>query len=307
LLEAAGHIATEGRRGSFVAPAVVRGTGTFLVNIHRGSGANLTSLYEGFVQIAEQAGFKVRRRSTNPAPDSTLNRLPDPEALGTDTAGIALWPHYPTDAAKIVRLNERTPLVLVDQRVMGISADCVRFDDVTGGKLVTDHLLDIGHRHIAFLTDEVFAESVKSRWHGYVLAHEERGVPREPKHSLLYQLLDPLIFETTIRQLIAQKATRPTAIVCSNDLVAFRLLRFLHGQGIRVPEDVAVTGYGNAMPDYMAAIALTTVDQPFADVGKEAARLLCERAHQSSADRLRSPRDIVLPVKLVVRGSTRAA
>jgi DNA-binding LacI/PurR family transcriptional regulator len=195
-------------------------------------------------------------------------------------------------------------VVLVDQRIMGVSADSVRCDDVAGGKMLTEHLLELGHRRIAFLTDEVFAETVQSRWQGYALAHEEAGIICDPRLSLLYQFISAEIFEPTMRRLWENPDVRPTAIVCSNDVVAFLLLRYLHGEGIRVPEDVAVTGYGNSMPDYTAAVSLTTVDQPFSDVGREAARLLCERARQTPSEWLRSPQDVVLPVRLVVRGST---
>ncbi len=307
VLEREGHISTQDRRGSFILPQDEQTLGgTFIVNIHRGSAPNLTALVEGITQVAEPGGFKVVRRSTNPLSDSTMIRVPEPESLPAGTAGLVLWPHYPTDVEKIRRLNERVPVVLVDQRVMGISTDCVHFDDVTGGKIVTRHLMELGHRRIAFLADEVFAETVQGRWLGYALAFEEARIPRDPKLSLLYQLMDAQIFAMTMRHLLSHPDSRPTAVVCSNDLVAFGLLRFLHAEGLRVPEDIAVTGYGNSMPDYTAAISLTTMDQPFFEAGREAARLLCERAHQTREERLASPQDVVLPVSLVVRGSTEA-
>jgi DNA-binding LacI/PurR family transcriptional regulator len=218
-----------------------------------------------------------------------------------------IWPHFPTDIAQIKRINERVPTVLVDQRILGITTDSVRFDDVEGGKVVTKHLLELGHRRIAFLTDEVFAETVQARWQGYVLAHEEAGIVCDPKLSLLYQFIDADIFEPTMRRLYNLPDTRPTAIVCSNDVVAFGLLRFLNAEGIRVPEDMAVTGYGNSMPEYTNAISLTTIDQRFFDAGQEAARILCKRIHQPTSVRMHSPLDIVLPVRLVVRGSTAGA
>jgi DNA-binding LacI/PurR family transcriptional regulator len=190
---------------------------------------------------------------------------------------------------------------------MGVTTDSVRFDDVSGGKMVTRHLMEMGHTRIAFLTDEVFAETVQARWQGYALAHEEAGVFCDPKLSLLYQFIDADTFQITMRRLAALGDARPTAVVCSNDVVAFYLLRFLHAEGMRVPEDMAVTGYGDSMPEYTHAISLTTVDQRFFDAGCEAARILCRRIQQPSAHRLQSPQDTVLPVRLVARGSTARA
>ena len=108
----------------------------------------------------------------------------------------------------------------------------------------------------------------------------------------------------TIAHLNQNPNRRPTAVICSNDLVAFALLRCLNTMGVRVPEDVAVTGYGNSMPQYAAAISLTTMDQPFFAMGQEAAKLLADRTRQTRSERLRLPKDISLPMKLVVRGST---
>ncbi len=303
-LEVQGHIATQIRKGSYVLPAAPRtSSGTLLINISPGSGPNGTALYEGVATEADKLGFKVQRTSTEPLPDSSMNRIPDPSNLPSDTVGAIIWPHLPTDLDRLTKLNEAVPLVLVDHRVTGTSIDCVRFDDIAGGKLVTNYLFDRGHRRIAFLTDEVFAESVQGRWQGYMAAHEEAQIASEVRLSMLYQFFDSEIMGMTLRHLLGDGRTRPTAFFCSNDLVAFTLLRYLNADGYRVPEDVAVTGYGNAMPDYMAAISLTSVDQPFFEVGREAARVIGERTRQTQQERLSSPQDICLPVKLVIRGS----
>jgi DNA-binding LacI/PurR family transcriptional regulator len=232
-----------------------------------------------------------------------MNRVPDPDNLPPGTIGAVLWPHRPIDTEMIRQLNQTIPVILVDHRLMGVSADCVRFDDVAGGRSITNYLLKKGHRNIAFLAEEVFAESVQDRWHGYALAHEEFGFKCDPRLSLLYQAIDTKIFSVTFRHLLSDPQVKPTAVVCSNDLVAFSLLRFLNAEGVRVPEDIAVTGYGNAIPDYMSAISLTTMDQPFYQMGVEAGRLLSERTRQASVDRLRMPRDICLQMSLVARRS----
>lgn len=304
LLEEDGHISIKGRNGSFILPPVSGGVaGSILVNLNYGSGPNGTALYEGISCGAEAVGFTIGRIDTDPRSDSMMNRIPDPDELPPDTAGIILWPHHPADFDRLRRLNDAVPVVLVDHRVAGCSLDCVRFDDVVGGKAVTRHLLDKGHRRIAFLTDEVFVDSVQSRWCGYVLAHEEAGVKCDPRLGLVYHFIDQKILWTTLKDLLSDPETRPTAVVCSNDLVAFTLLRLLSVEGLRVPTDIAVTGYGNAMPEYASAISLTTVNQPFYQMGLEASRVLIERIRQKNSDRLTAPLDICLPVDLVVRGS----
>ncbi|MGV3613758.1 MAG: GntR family transcriptional regulator [Fimbriimonas sp.] len=305
LLEQEGHISTEGKRGSFVRqPEAVTRRNVFLMNVHAGASPNLSRLAEGFGEISTRAGFVVRRFNTHPPQGAALDPLPDFERLGNETAGILLWPQNPTDSEALSALNAKLPLVLVDRRVLGVSADCVRFDDVAGGRMVTQHLLDHGHRRIAFLTDDVFAETVQHRWHGYALALEGEGVPVDPRLSLFYYGIHEPFFSTAMRTLLGLGADRPTAIICSNDIVAFALLRFLRDEGVRVPDDVAVTGYGNTIPDYVEAMELTSVDQPFYELGQAAATTLLERLGQSTPERLAAPRDLTIPVRLVVRRSS---
>lgn len=305
LLEKEGEITTEGKRGSFVRlPPPETGRKSFVVHIHGGVTPTLGGLMDGLVQTSRRAGYAVREWDAHPPEGAALDPLPSSEDIAEDAAGLVLWPQNPTDAEALARINHEIPLVLIDRRVVGVSADCVRFDDVTGGRMVTEHLLEQGHRRIGFLTDDVFAETVQHRWQGYAAALEAAHIPIDPTWSLFFNGLHEPYFSVAMRHLLGQGERSPTAIVCSNDLVAFILLRFLRDEGIRVPDAVAVTGYGNAMPSYVEAMALTTVDQSFLAMGQSAAALLIERAGQSAPERLRSPRDITIPVRLVVRGSS---
>lgn len=303
LLENEGHLVKD-RRGAFVVQASVQPANTFLVIVHSGTGSNLSALFEGFACVAEEKGFEARRVTNDPLADSAVTQVPYADSLPKEIAGVLIWPHFPIDTAQIQKIMERVPVVLADRRIIGLAADCVRFDDIAGGRIVTQHLLELGHRRIAFLTDEVFAETVQARWQGYILAHEEAGVPCDPRLSLLYQYIQPDIFGQTMRWLVSTPEARPTAVVCANDVVALGLLRFLASEGIRVPEDISVTGFGDAIPEYTAAVSLTTVYQAFYEVGSEAARLLIERSSQSEAERRVDIRDIALPVHVVPRGST---
>lgn len=298
LLESEGIIRTEAKRGAFVQQAGLSiRRNVFLMHMHSGPAAALSQLMEGFSSVVEKAGFVVRCVNTHPAEGTAIDPVPVVEQLPPDTAGVVLWPQNPTDAEALFRLNSVVPLVLVDRRVYGVSADCVRFDDVEGGRLVAEHLIGLGHRKIMFLTDDVFAETVQNRWRGYVVALEAAGIPVDPRLALFFNGLHDPSFSVALRSLLAIEEVCPTAILCSNDLVAFSLLRFLHEANI----SMVVTGYGNMMPDYLHAMALTSVDQPFIEMGRKAAEILLERVGQSSEERMRDPRDVSIPTQLVVR------
>ncbi len=305
-LEREGQISTEGKRGSFLRPLPTHADGkSFLVNIHGGFSLNLARLKDGFLRTATEAGYQVRLVDSRPAVGAALDPIPDARVLDRDIAGAVVWPQNPTDLDALNRLNETVPTVLVDRRVTGLSLDCVRFADLAGGRMVAEHLIAEGHRRIGFISDDVFAETVQHRWHGYAMALEQADIPIDPRLTLFFHGLDAPFYSLSIRYILGLRKAAPTAIICSNDVVAFTLLRFLHGEGIRVPDDLAVTGYGDSMPDYSNAMSLTTVHQPFYEMGQAAAKILAERVGQLAAERLRTPHDIEIPVRMVVRGSSR--
>lgn len=93
---------------------------------------------------------------------------------------------------------------------------------------------------------------------------------------------------------------RPTAVFAANDLAATGVLDVLDRAGLSVPGDVSVVGYDNTHIAGMHRFDLTTVDQPRLEIGRQAVSLLLERVRGDRS----SPRHVVLPPKLVVRGST---
>ncbi|MGD0935928.1 MAG: substrate-binding domain-containing protein [Streptosporangiaceae bacterium] len=103
---------------------------------------------------------------------------------------------------------------------------------------------------------------------------------------------------TAARVLLGREAV-PEAIACANDQMAIRVMRELQRSGIRVPGDVAVTGFDDIFPGRVADPPLTTVAQPFRELGARAAGRLLERIGGSEV----APRADVLPTELVIRRS----
>jgi len=305
LLEKDGQIVTEKKRGSFIKPSSVAEDGrAFLVDIHVGDSPTLSRLCAGFKRAAGLSGYTITLFDSNPPEGAALDPVPDATKLDRNIAGALVWPQTPTNAAALHCLNAAIPVVLVDRRVTGLSMDCVRFADFSGAQSLAEHLISLGHRKIGFISDELFVETVQHRWRGYASALEVHDIPIDPRLTLFFHGLDAPYFALAMRYILGLRRDAPTALMCSNDLVALYLLRFLHDEGIRVPDDMAVTGYGNAMPDYADAMSLTTVEQPFFELGHSAANILVERVGKPTADRMRSTYDIEIPVKVVVRGST---
>lgn len=315
LLEREGRIASVGKSGWFVseesvAPPERPATGgrTILVTFRRHESAASDTIANELSRTLAPRGMQVlrydtasRHPSSHPAmdPDLTAQEIAD---LGAD--GVVMWPHGPVDARLLARIQATVPLVLVDRRVFGFESDSVRFDDLSGGRMVTEHLLAQGHRRIAFLGDEPFVESVQARWNGYRQALEEAGLVPDDNLTLLTQGQPAPIFTESLRLLLRGPIEPPTAVICSNDGVASELLLLLRAEGLRVPEDVAVTGFGNLRPSYLDLMGLTTLDQSFGELGHAAGSLLNDRLDEPHSGRGGPYREILLPMRLIVRASS---
>jgi LacI family transcriptional regulator len=212
-------------------------------------------------------------------------------------AGVIVTPA--DRAAAIVLTKAGVPVVEVDRRLARVPCDAVVLDNERGGQDATAHLLDLGHRRVALLMAATDWTSDAGRLHGYVAAHDERGVPLDER------LVLPLPFqapdaEERIEALLEQQG--PTAIFAANNTLAERAWRVLRRRGLRLPQDVSLVAFDDVPWMAMVDPGITTVAQPTFDMGRRAAQLFLRRAADPGA-----PRSIeLLEPTLVLRGSTAA-
>lgn len=173
----------------------------------------------------------------------------------------------------------------------------VSLDHVEGANLAASHLIDLGHRNIAFINGPRFVSWCAERHEGIVKSFRQRGL--SPEQNLLEIEVSDLTVNEGARATEALLADHsPTAIMCANDLVALGVLLALNRRGVRVPHDISLVGYDDA--DFAPALrpALTTVSQPSSEMGVAAARLLVKGAGRPKAEHVQ-----FVP-ELVVREST---
>lgn len=309
LLEREGKIASVGKSGWFVrqddpleARASFTGQRVVLVTFRRPSGARIDRLTEGLREELGTRGVEMLRYDSVALEEA--RHIETIEQLTTvDAGGIVMWPHNTVDKSLLGRLQASTPLILVDRRVFGFESDSVLFDDVSAGRTVTEHLIAHGHRRIAFLGDEPFVESVQNRWRGYRQALEAADIAPDDNLATLTSGRHEPAFSGHVRVLLREA---PTAVVCSNDGVASALLLVLREEGLRTPEDVAVTGFGNDASGYLDVMGLSTMAQPFTELGRAAGKLLLERLAEPLTTRATCCQEILIPMSLVARGSSEA-
>lgn len=312
LLEREGQITSVGKSGWYVesaVPTAPRVTSAerriLLVTFRRRSGPSIETLTVGLQEVLTAGGIQMLHYDSPSVADA--HHVATIEELTTvDAGGIVMWPHSSIDKSLLLRLQASIPLVLVDRRVFGFECDSVLFDDLGGGRLLTEHLIANGHRRIAYLGDEPFVESVQNRWLGYRRALDAAGITSDENLTVLTHGQQEPTFSANVRILLRELTQPPTAIVCSNDNVASALLLLLRQEGLRVPEDIAVAGIGNVAPGYLDVMGLTSVCQPFTELGRAAGRLLLERLSEPLATRGGRCREVIIPMDLVVRPSSGA-
>lgn len=194
-----------------------------------------------------------------------------------------------------------TPLVLVD-RTRGDASFCsAAADDVHGGRLAVEHLLDRGHRRIAFVGGPMSIGQVVERRDGAAAALADAGIRPDALVTIATDGLGFADGRVAGERLAGMPANRrPTAAFCANDLVALGLLQHAILSGLHVPDDLAIVGFDDIDFASAAAVPLTSVRQPRSELGAAAARLL--RAEAADSDHVHE--QLTFTPELVARAST---
>jgi len=200
---------------------------------------------------------------------------------------------------RIARALDRAqiPIVLLDRCYMPFPErsdhDLVGIDNRRAGYMAAAHLLGMGARRLAFLGEPAAANTVDARIAGFHEAMRMHGAAPERDPAWRGSAQD----EVLVRGML--EALRPEGIVCANDLTAAQLMQTLLGLGVRIPEQVRIVGIDDVKYASLLPVPLTTIHQDCAGIGVAAMAAMLERLEHPELP----ARDILLPVRLVVRRS----
>jgi len=214
--------------------------------------------------------------------------------------GLFIFPVYrlsPTAAVYEELWQRQTPTVILGQRAPFCSQFFnVETDDVTGSYLVTRHLLELGHRKIVFLSGPSGSPWAHERLEGYRRALREADV----------EVDDRLVFTAGATMEEGEKAAVQminegvvmTAVQAASDLVAMGAANVFLNQGIKIPQELSVAGFGNIMMSQHFRVPLTTVRQPKLRLGVAAIEAM-QRLRRGER-----PEPKRIPAEIVIRAST---
>ncbi len=210
----------------------------------------------------------------------------------------------------LLKLTEnRLPMAVVGRTLNHPQVDRVTADHWQGAYEAVEHLIALGHRRIGYVGVQPINGGGLRRYQGYLdamrdhqLKIDERIIVGPAEQAGPGYSTQDDGYAATNRLLKIKQ--RPTAIVARNDFTAIGAMCAIRDAGLRIPEDMAVVGFDNVPLAAYTAPPLTTVDQPTAEQGRQAATLLLERIE---GDRARERREINLACHLVIRASTQPA
>jgi DNA-binding LacI/PurR family transcriptional regulator len=213
--------------------------------------------------------------------------------------GIALLDFTGDRAVLSQLLGERVPVAMVS--CWSEYADCVAVDDMVGVGLAVQHLVELGHRRIAYAVDPLMEATTRhSRAEAFDRVMLRSGLPPRGEWTVLCGTGDDGGDDAAMLELLRAEDP-PTAIVAANDHTAIRLMERLEGAGRAVPGDVSLAGIDGIDTAGLSRIALTTVAQPKEELASLGVALLLGRI-ESGYDA--PPQQRRLRPALIVRQST---
>lgn len=249
---------------------------------------------QGIQDILRQAGYSISIIYSNRDQDLIVEAIKSFYSHQVD--GILVlnsWLHQYNDP--ILAMQDR-PFVFINRLFGDCIRNCVGPGDYAGGKIATQHLVDLGHVRIGFIGGMEDWIEAQNRLSGY------REVLLEHKLPVDHFLIQPGDWGIDSGYQAAQELLaldeRPTAIFAANDIMALGAIYAIQEAGLKVPEDIAIVGYDDR--DFAAWIrpSLTTIRMPSYEMGVAAARLMLK---QFAGEELGDSTQI--PGKLIIRQS----
>lgn len=201
------------------------------------------------------------------------------------------------------------PVVLMDGRSDNADFPQVISDDESGIEAGVEHLAKLGHRRIAFLSaGEKHSMLSSNREAAFCDAMEKRALPLTPRSITHgdFRLREPSV-QAAHALLGLPEKQRPTAIFCSSDMIAMVVIQIARELKIVVPEELSVIGFANMDISEFATPQLTTIEQPFEQIGRAAAEILLdivEEKNEKNATSGQAANPLRLPTRFIERAST---
>jgi len=216
-------------------------------------------------------------------------------------SGVIYIPVAATDKKNLQVINKlkkaNIPIVLADRGIQDSNLDFVTTNNFEGSRQITQHLIDKGHKHIAFLSNKLYSTE-KLRYSGFISKIKDEGLTIDKRITILDKSAFNVNNYLNHAHQILKNRKKFTAVYAGHDRIALLFYTAAKKLGLSVPEDFSIVGYDN-MP--LTTVSLTTMHQPIYEMGQESIKLIISRMENKNTN----IKNIILNSNLVERSSVR--
>lgn len=265
-------------------------------------------IIQGIDEIAQEHRYNVVLGGSKINPDRELTCLR--QLLEKDIDGLLFEPssgfRYEADSEIVQFLSSLPiPVVFMNWAIDDPKISTVSLNDVEGGIMATNYLIDAGHRRIACIRPTNHLPGIH-RYQGYRKVLETHGIAYDERYdkssAVLLQGEDHASAYPLMKELIELGDERPTAVFCFNDQIASLAYKAICDAGLKIPDDISVMGFDDSELAIRPEVPLTTVVHPKHLIGKWAAEILFDKIEQKDQS---FPRHLLITPSIAVRASVK--
>jgi DNA-binding LacI/PurR family transcriptional regulator len=256
-------------------------------------------LVKSFDDIAVMHGQEVLIANTNYDPERM--KLCVIRMLQRKVDGVAIMTSEMDDRLVEVFGRRHIPLVFLDTRTPAPGVSCVRIDYSAGIDIAVQHLIELGHKRIGFISGPMRLASARMRYKAFMENTARDRLDADPE--LIQEGNHRVDGGLEAMKHILTSRRRPTAVMTSNDLTAIGAMGAIADAGLRVPEDISVVGYDDIQLSAFTMPPLTTLALSRSEIANAAFRALLNTQHVGAKKPVQGEEHIVIP-RFVRRRST---
>lgn len=267
-----------------------------------------TTLVQSIEQEADKHDIHVIIQNTFRDKEKELKYLEQIRDSNLYGLVLTMLPHHPR---LLEEINESIPVVIINERSFHADLDTVEVDNYSAGVLIAEHMIKLGHKHIAYITTALSTlnlarlrrlEGINDTYRklcpeGTVTVKSKRVRPVDEIRNI--DLEHDTGFDLA-HEILPYKEI--TGIVASTDMIAYGVMDALKENGFSIPEDYSVCGFDNLFPSKLNSISLTTVEHYILNKGQDAVEIIRSR-QQKNREKLSST-SVLYRHKLIERNST---
>lgn len=307
LLENEGYVTAHHGKGTFCSERVIQrhSSKNIAVVTTYLSDYIFPRLIQGMDRVLSEHGYSIILKNTGNSRSNEEKVLK--ELLEKPIDGLIIEPSKSQILCRHINLYKmldkyQIPYVFIQGSYPQMAdKPCILMDDCKGGYLLTRHLLETGRRNIVGIFKADDSQGVQ-RHKGYVQALQEKGMFYDPENVIWFHTEDRKKKPSLMLGMLLEEKKEIDAVVCYNDQIALAVISMLQERKIRVPEEIAVTGYDNSLVGQNSPVGITTIAHPQEKLGEMAAELILEKIKNVPEEESRVKR--LISPELIIRDST---